>query len=112
MGPVQVLQGFEPGLDPKVCSEGNHVVVVVVAVGSAGHFVAAAAALAIATAVAIIQLARSAAIAVMVIAGAIAITAMPGVAVMLLSHIEPLVLLPLLPLGPSPLTLLGLLARF
>ena len=86
--------------------------VAVVAVGSAGHFIAAAAALAIATAAAVIQLAGSAAVAVVVIAGAIAIAAMPGVAVMLLSHIEPLVLLPLLLLGPSPLTLLGLLARF
>jgi len=112
LGPVQVLQGFEPGPDPKVCSEGNRVVVAVVAVGSAGHFVAAAAALAIATAAAVIQLARSAAVAVVVIAGAIAIATMPGVAVTLLSHIEPLVLLPLLPLGPSPPTLSGLLARF
>jgi len=107
LGPVQVLQGFEPGLDLKVCSEGNHIVVAVVAVGGAGHFVAAAAALAIATAAAVIQLAGSAAVTVVVIAGAIAIATMPGIAVTLLSHIEPLVLL-LLCL--SPLTLSGLLA--
>jgi len=109
LGLVQVLQGFEPGPDLKVYSEGNCVVVAVMAVGGAGHFVTAAAALAIATVAAVIQLAGSAAVAVMVIAGAIAIAAMPGVAVTLLSHIEPLVLLPL---GPSPLTLSGLLTRF
>ena len=45
------------------------------AVGGAGHFVAAAAALAIATAAAIIQLAGSTAVAVVVIAGAITIAA-------------------------------------
>jgi len=68
----------------------------VAGVGGAGHIIAAAAAaLTITTAAAIIQPAGSTAIAVVAIAGAIAITAMPGVAVTLVSHIEPLVLLPL-----------------